>query len=277
MTTSPQFRSAVTVSLVPEARGGPFIFWDDLPAAASKAKQLRFDALEIFAPSADALNESQLRHLLSDNGLALAALGTGAGWVRHRLTLTSPDASIRKRAREFVRSLIDLAAAFSASAIIGSMQGRFGDGLDRDTALHHLADALEELAEHANRRNVPLIFEPLNRYETNLVNTLADGVTLLQSIKATNVRLLADLFHMNIEEVDIPRAIRSAAPHIAHVHFADSNRRPADSGHTDLAAIAAALRDINFRGYISAEALPYPTPDDAALLTMMSFRRFFVD
>ena len=68
-------RSSVTVSLVPEARGGPFVFWDDLPAACRKAKELGFDAVEVFPPAADAVDGKQMRKLLGDHGLALAAVG----------------------------------------------------------------------------------------------------------------------------------------------------------------------------------------------------------
>src|SRR5690242_12970927 len=99
-------RSSVTVSLVPEARGGPFVFWDDLPAACRTASELGFDAVEVFPPSAEAVAVEGLRSLLSDHGLGLAAVGTGAGWVRKRLHLALPDASARREARDFVRSII---------------------------------------------------------------------------------------------------------------------------------------------------------------------------
>ena len=88
---------------------------------------------------------------------------------------------------------------------------------------------------------VPLIYEPLNRYETNLCCNMAAGVELIQSSGATNVKLLADLFHLNIEEVDIAAAIKAAGAHVGHVHFVDSNRRAADEGHLDYAPIVAAL------------------------------------
>jgi sugar phosphate isomerase/epimerase len=143
-------RSAVTISLVPEARGGPFVFWDDLDAAARAAADLGFDAVEVFPPSADALNPAAVKSLLREYHLKLAAVGTGAGWVKHKLRLTAPAADERQRAREFVRDIVDAAGACGAPAIIGSMQGRWGDGgLDRDAALAHLADALQDLGEHA--------------------------------------------------------------------------------------------------------------------------------
>ena len=270
-------RSAVTISLVNEARGGPFVFWDDLPAACRKAAALGFDAVEVFAPSADAVDPRELRQLLDDHGLKLAAVGTGAGWVIRRLSLTDPDASVRQRARDFVATIIDLGAPFAAPAIIGSMQGRWGDNVDRATALGWLKDALQDLGEHAQSAGVPLIYEPLNRYETNLICRIADGVDLLNELSTGNVKLLADLFHMNIEEADLPAAIRHGADNIGHVHFVDSNRHPAGCGHMNYAPIAAALRDIGYAGYASAEAFPLPTPDEAARLTIDAFRRHFGD
>jgi sugar phosphate isomerase/epimerase len=270
----PIIRSSVTVSLVPEARGGPFVFWDDLPGACRKAKELGFDAIEVFPPAPESVDVQLLRTLLSDHGLALAAMGTGAGWLQNRLHLCLPDMATRTQARNFIRGIIDVAGALGAPAIIGSMQGR-SDGVHHATAVGYLTEALEDLGNHASQYHVPLFFEPLNRYETNMVNTVAAGVDLLQRLSTKNVMLLADLFHMNIEEIDTPAAIRAGAGTIGHVHFVDSNRRAAGLGHIDFARIAAALRAIDYRGYASAEALPYPDSDAAARQTIQAFRRCF--
>ena len=268
-------KSAITVSLTPEARGGPFVFWDDLGAACEKAARLGFDAVEIFAPSAEALSADRVRPLVEKHKLKVAATGTGAGWVVHKLTLTHADAAIRSRAREFIRSIIDAGGRLGAPTIVGSMQGRWGEGVSREAAIGYLAEALNDLGEHAGRYHVPLIFEPLNRYETNLVVTQADGVAILNSLKTRNVKLLADLFHMNIEEADLGAAIRSAGGAIGHVHLADSNRRPAGNGHTDFAQVSKALRDIGYAGYVSAECLSWPDADAAAAKTIDSYRRYF--
>jgi sugar phosphate isomerase/epimerase len=80
---------------------------------------------------------------------------------------------------------------------------------------------------------------------------------------------------MNIEEADLPAAIRAAGKHIGHVHLADSNRRPAGFGHTDFAPIARALRDIGYTGYVSAEAFPYPDSRGAAKATIDTFNLHF--
>ena len=268
-------KSSVTVSLVPEARGGPFVFWDDMAMACRKAKELGFDGIEIFAPGADAVDPGELRSLCNDCDLKVSAVGTGGGWVVRRLSLTNPDAAQREEARQFVRALIDLGGPFGAPAIVGSMQGRHGDGIDRDTALQYLREALDDLGEYAKQYDVPLIFEPVNRYETNLINTVSGGMRLLESLTTENIKLLADLFHMNIEEIDVAGAIREGGDYIGHVHFADSNRRPAGCGHTDFRPIRDALREIGYDGYMSAEALSYPNPDEAARLTIDAFRSLF--
>ena len=268
-------RSAVTVSLVTEAKGGPFVFWDDLSGACRHAAELGFDAIELFAPGPDAVSQQELSALLQSNRLNLAAVGTGAGWVKHKLTLTSPDQSIRQRATEFIRSMIDFGGVHGAPAIIGSMQGRWGEGVSREQAMDWLREALNDLGAHAKRHNVHLIYEPLNRYETNLVNHVAMGVELMESLETDNVRLLADLFHMNIEESDLAAALLAGGRWIGHIHFVDSNRRPAGFGHLSYPPIVAALKSINYAGYLSAEALPWPDSFGAAQQTIQEYRRLF--
>ena len=130
------------------------------------------------------------------------------------------------------------------------------------------------MGDYAAQYDVPLIYEPLNRYETNLCNTVNDGVELLQKSGATNAVLLADLFHMNIEEANVADAIRLGGKHIGHVHFVDSNRQATGAGHTDFAPIAAALKEIDYQGYASAESFPIPDSQAAAQLTIDAFKKF---
>ncbi|HYE97909.1 MAG TPA: sugar phosphate isomerase/epimerase family protein [Planctomycetota bacterium] len=254
-------RTAITVSLVPEAKGGPFILWDDLPTSCAKAKALGYDAIELFAPSADVVRAAP--DVLRRHGLALATVGSGAGWVRHKLTVTDPDPEVRARARRFVVELIDAAAP--APVILGSMQGRGSRA--------RLLDALREFDAEAGRRGATFLLEPLNRYEGSLVNTLAQGVELARELPHT--KLLADCFHMAIEEESLAGALAAAAKDVGHIQLADSNRRPAGHGHTDWPSIAAALRQIGYAGYLSAEALPWPDPDTAARLAMDGIRKYF--
>lgn len=268
-------RSAITISLIPEARGGPFVFWDDLAAGCAKAASLGFDAVEVFPRSAQELDARQLKNLLTQHRLKLAAIGTGGGWVVHKLRLTDPDAKIRIRAREFAAAIIDLAGGFGAPAIIGSMQGRWEGNVSREQALGWLGEALEELAPRAESCGVPLLFEPINRYETNVLSGVEDSLVFLKKLRTRNVKLLCDLFHMNIEEANIADSLRHVGPQLGHVHFADSNRLAIGWGHTDIAPVVQALRDIGYAGYLSGEILPLPDSDSAAKQTIMSFKKWF--
>ena len=266
---------SVTISLVPEAKGGPFVFWDGLEDGMQHAAELGFDAVEIFPAGPEAIPAELVRPLMAKHQLAVAAVGTGGGWVRHKLTLTHADESVRLKAREFISKMIAAAGALGAPAIIGSMQGRWGEGVSKETALAWLADALNDLGEQAKARGVPLLYEPLNRYETNLFCTVADGVDFLKTLKTDNVRLLADLYHMNIEEVSLAGAILAGGKHIGHIHFADSNRRAAGLGHTDFKPIAEAAIKSGYDGYFSAEVFALPTSRAAAEQTRSKFRELF--
>ncbi|MBI5772764.1 MAG: sugar phosphate isomerase/epimerase [Verrucomicrobia bacterium] len=265
-------RSAITISLVPETKGGPFVFWDGLADGFARAAKLGFDAVEIFPPSAEDLAAREIKKLCTEHNLKIAAIGTGAGWVKHKLRLTDPDATVRRRAQEFIAAIVDFAGSFGAPAILGSMQGRWEGGVSREQAIAWLAEALEQLGPRAHAAGVPFLYEFLNRYETNLFNNVAGSLEFLQTLRTQNVKLLGDLFHMNIEEADIAAALRLAGPKLGHVHFADSNRRAVGLGHTDMKPVMAALREIGYDGYLSAEVLALPDSEAAARQTMASFR-----
>lgn len=267
-------QSCVTIALVPQIKSGPWIFWEDLESSMAQASDLGFDAIELFTESADSIDKGHLEKLLSKYALKLAAVGSGAGKVIHGLTLTDPNPETRTRAIHFIQSMMDFGAHFGAVTIIGSMQGNALPD-QREESIMHLKDALEYLGTHAEKLGVPLIYEPLNRYETNLFNTLGTGRAFLEGLSTRHIRLLADLFHMNIEEVDIAQSILENGPWIGHVHLADSNRRPMGMGHTSMKEIAAALKQVEYQGAISAEAFPWPNPLKAAEQTMLSYKQYF--
>lgn len=267
-------KSAVTICLVPELPGGPFVFRDGLAESCRKAAAAGYDAVEILFPSARAFDPGVLRAVLAEHDLKLAAVGTGAGYLLHGVHLCSPDAAKRRRAVAFAADLQEAAAGFGAPAVIGALQGRGEDGVDRARALAWLREGLDALAGRGRRLGVPLLLEPLNRYETNMINRIAQGIELIESLRSDNVKVLADLFHMNIEEADPCAALRRAGRRLGHVHFVDSNRRPAGCGHTDFAAVGRTLRAMGYAGYASVEALPYPDPEAAARSSMRAFRRW---
>ena len=263
-------RTAVTLSQVPEAAAGPFVFHEPLAQGFALAKETGFDDVELFLPGPDYISVDQIKALATSHGLGIAAIGTGAGMVKHGLSLTDPSLDKRVAALDFIERMIALGGQLGAPAILGSMQGKHGGEVSKEQALEWLADALLIAGKTAAKYNVPFIYEPLNRYETNLINRLTDGADFIKANSLDNVLLLADLFHMNIEETDLAKSIRSAGKYVGHVHYADSNRRAMGLGHTDPAPIIASLKDINYTGHLSAEILPLPDPKTAAQQTIKS-------
>src|ERR671911_2250710 len=116
-----------------------------------------------------------------------------------------------------------------------------------------LLDALEELGEHAESEGTLVLLEPLNRYEDHMLNRVEQAVELCQTVGRPSIKVMGDLFHMNIEEDDLGETIRRAEGHLAHVHLADSNRLQPGAGHTDFAGAFDALHDIGFDGYMAME------------------------
>ena len=269
-------KSSITISLVNEARGGPFVYWSDVQEACKEAKALGFTGIEIFAPGPEALAKSEAGKIANDHGLKIAALGTGGGWVLHKWTLTSPEEKIRIHAKDFIERMIEAGAPYGAPAIIGSLQGRYCETVDQFQAHAYLEEALNYLSQKAKNVGTVLLLEPLNRYESNLIRTIDDGMSLISKVgQSDSLKLLCDLFHMNIEETNIADSLRKCGKMVGHVHLADSNRKPAGLGHTDFKPIADALKEIAYQGYISAEALPLPDSSKAAKHTIDCFNRYF--
>lgn len=267
-------RSAVTICQVDEAAAGPFVLRGPLDRALAAAAEHGFAAVELFFPGPDFVDLDVLRGWLGDHDLAVAAVGTGAGMLRHGLSLTDADPARRAAAQAFLLEMVDFGGQLGAPAILGSMQGRWGAGVARDAALGWLAEALALAGAAAARHAVPFLYEPLNRYETNLFNRLEPAAGFLAAHGLANLRLLADLFHMNLEERDMAEAIRAAGSWIGHIHWADSNRQAIGLGHTDVRPLIAALGETGYTGYFSAEVLPLPDPTAAARQTIESLRPF---
>ena len=121
--------------------------------------------------------------------------------------------------------------------------------LEKDL-LYKLCDDWGKTAEKAGTF---LLLEPLNRYETHLIRTLQDGVDICEKVGNPHIKIMADFFHMSIEERNTPDAIRKAGSHIAHVHLADSTRQLPGYGDTDFRAGLQALREIGYTGFMALE------------------------
>jgi sugar phosphate isomerase/epimerase len=265
---------SVTISLLPSSSRAPFLLGPNLTEAVAIAAELGYPAFELFPPNLDAIDIRLLKSLLAQHQLQLSTIGTGGGWLTQQLTLIDPDPAVRQRASDYIAEVIRRAAELGASAIIGSMQGRC-NGRHRDECLSVLRDQLGALADVAAGLGRPLFYEPLNRYETDLFNTLSETVKFLDNGLPRNLQILADFFHMNIEETCSASALQLAGGRIGHVHFVDSNRQVPGQGQTKFGPLAEALRAINFQGYLAVEAFPLPSAREAAATALSSFRRWF--
>jgi len=122
-------------------------------------------------------------------------------------------------------------------------------------------EQLKELAETAKKAKCTVLVEPLNRYETHWINRLEQAVAIVRRVRSDRVQIMADFFHMNIEEADIPASIKKAGKYIAHVHLADSNRVLPGLGHTDFASGFAALKEVGYKGFMALECGVPGDPD----------------
>ena len=126
-----------------------------------------------------------------------------------------------------------------------------------------LLDALEELGEHAEREGALVLLEPLNRYEDHMLNRVEGAVELCEAVGRPSVKVMGDLFHMNIEEDDLGGSIRAAGDYLAHVHLADSSRLQPGTAHTDFAGAFGALKEIGFEGFMAMECGIRGNPEEA--------------
>ena len=265
-------RSAVTLCHVPEAAAGPFVFHGPCEHGFEQAAAFGFDAVELFLPGPAAMEIAAIKALQQKHGLDIAAVGSGAGMVKHGLTFTDPDEDTRAKARTFLASMVEFGGQLGAPAILGSMQGNSGGTVSHPQAIDWLAEAVRDAGESAAKHGVAFIYEPLNRYECNLFNRQGAAAEWIDEQGLENVVILADLFHMSIEEPDLADALREAGRHVGHVHFADSNRQAMGFGHTDPGPVVAALREIQYSGYLSAEVFPLPDSNEAASQTIRSIK-----
>ena len=210
-----------------------------------------FDGIELAAASLD-LPQRELEEIFAGSPVRAANVAGSAA-------LIDPDPAERSAAKDLMRRRLDLAAALGAVGVLTVPQ--FGSAprlpdlspyksaaeLEREL----FVEQLEELAPAARDAGVPIFLEPLNRYEQHLVNRLEQGVAFAEQVEG--VEIMADFFHMNIEEADIAASIRAAGPHIVHVHVADSQRLQPGRGHLDFGPGFVALKEAGYDGYLGIE------------------------
>jgi sugar phosphate isomerase/epimerase len=231
---------------------------DDLAEQLEVALGAGFDGLE--------LRDAARPDLEALRGRAPTACPALDGW------LGDFDAAARGRARDGLRRQLDGIVALGGRGVVTpAAWGMFTRRLppfdepprtpeeDREVLLAGLA----ELGEHAEQTGAVLLLEPLNRYEDHMVNTVAQAAELVAAAGSPGVRILADTYHMNIEEDDLCAALRSVADVLGAVHLSDSNRHQPGTGHVPFPAIVATLGEIGFDGVLSVECRLRGEPAEA--------------
>lgn len=212
----------------------------------------KFDGVELAITNPALLEASEVAEALESRGLRLLSITTGQAAALEGLSLSSSDPGIRQRAITRICDHMAFAERFGAVVIVGSLRGADGD--------HHLLR--ESLAECAvSRPSVNIALEPLNRYESRLLNSIDCTMTLIEDIGADNIGVLFDTFHANIEEGSIPEAISRAGDRLVHVHLADSNRWVPGFGHFEFSQVWDALERVSYAHSIVFEPLPLPSTD----------------
>ena len=254
---------AIVLSTHP-ARFEAAAFKGDLEQNLAHIAALGYHGVELAIRDPALVDQEHLLASLHRFGLELPAIGTGQAWGEEGLSFTDPDPAVRRAAVARLKSHLPLAARAGAFVIIGLVRGTLAPSVSPGQAADWMVQALQELAAAAAPLGVRFAIEPLNRYETALINTTAQALDLLHRVGAPNLGLLLDTFHMNIEELSIEDSIRLAGDRLLHFHVADSNRRHPGAGHLDFPAILRALTDLGYAGYLSGEFLPLPDPAAAA-------------
>ncbi|MCK9548511.1 MAG: sugar phosphate isomerase/epimerase [Sphaerochaeta sp.] len=242
------------------------LFCGDFATRIAKIAQAGFDGVELLPLDPLHVDARVVCKTLDAHHLTVAAIASGIQASVGGLTLISGDRDIEHAALKRMFDLIDLAQACRAGVVtLGSFRGRLGG--PTDAGAERLCHLLGRICDYGVGRGVTIALEPVNRYEDGYLNTAGDVIRVIERVGRKNLGILLDTFHMNIEEADILEVVTRCCSHIAHVHIADSNRLSPGSGHFAFALLLTRLRECGYTGWLSAELLTLPTPDEAGAAT----------
>jgi len=263
------FKSSLVISTA-DAGFDALAFKGDFEEGIELAKKLGYDAVEIAIRDPDLVDWSLLKKILEKEQMPVSAIGTGQAFLVEGLSLSSNDENIRKKAIERIKKHVKFATFIGGLVIIGLIRGFWKN--DEGTK-EKLKASIKEIGEFAKSEGVNIVIEPLNRYECDNLNTVEEVLKFIEEIGLSNIGVLADTFHMNIEEPSIETSIRKAGKKLFHFHVADSNRWAPGSGHIDFKSIFETLKEIDYNGYISVECLPLPNgEEEAARMALKTIR-----
>ena len=210
----------------------------------------------IFDPAA--FDTTAVRQACVNSGLACTASTAMAPG------LSLIDDERRAQGVAFLQNVVRAASALGSDLLCGPMAVPVGELRGRgftDQEFDTCVRSLQEVGAVASAEGVTLALEPLNRFETFMLNTVQDGVSLMNAVDQPSVGLLLDTFHMHIEEKSTPDAIRRAAMHIKHFHCSENDRGAVGSGQVDWTGTFQALADVQYSGWLVVESFNAVIPE----------------
>ncbi len=240
-----------------------FVVYRGFEECIPRAAELGYDGVELALKDVSEINPSRLDVLLKSNGLSVSCVSTGQVFADTGYMFTDTDKKRRAVLTRIFKSMIDFASEYGQLVNIGRIRGMIGEDGKANAEMRFI-ELAQELCDYAQKRGSTLILEPVNRYEINFINTVEQGVELLKKVNRPNMKLMPDVFHMNIEDVTIGAELAKHIDHISYIHLADSNRLAPGWGHTDFQDIFTNLKKVDYSGWASVEILPVPDPDSAA-------------
>ena len=236
---------------------------EDFGRSVDRLVKYGYEGIELVGEP-DWYDVKAVRRQSHDAGLAVSSI---CSLYTDGRDLSAPEPSQRQVGKDYVRALADFAAEVGAPVIIvaPTQWGKPHPLAPREQEWAWAVESIREVADYAASVGVNITIEAWNRYETYFLNRLDQCVELLKATGVKNGGVHGDMFHMNIEEVDIADAYRRAGKHLNHTHIADSNRAAPGAGHIDFVPVVKALDEIGYEGYLCFELLP-ATNDPFALI-----------
>ncbi|MDD3169758.1 MAG: sugar phosphate isomerase/epimerase [Eubacteriales bacterium] len=241
----------------------PVIMAGDPAEKIAQASGLGYDSIELHWADPAQIPFAVISAACRENQMEISAFATGRAYVQDGLSLIHEDSDNRTAAIIRLKDFVDAASPYEATVIIGCIRGNLPSEAARGSALERLAHSTQIIAEYAQARNVGIVFEAINRFENNYLNTAQETAAFIRENNLPNTKILLDTFHMNIEDADMSKAIHDCGDLLGYVHIADSNRHFAGTGHINFIEIIHALKAVNYQGCISAECLPLPDSEAA--------------
>ncbi len=221
----------------------------------SKVRHLEFDLIEVAVEDPALIDVHALKQALSDNGLGVITCGV-FGPDRN---LSSLDAKERQASADYLHWMIDAAAELGSPVVCGPMYSAVGKAHLDDPTLRQkewdlAVEGLQSVCSYAAGNSVRLALEPLNRFETDMVNIVDQGWQMIQDVGAENLGFHLDTFHMHLEEKDSAAAVRKAGKRLFHLHACENDRGIPGTGQVAWQAIFSALQEIGYTWDIVIES-----------------------